>query len=391
MAYRLFLLLWGEDFIARWAAWARPSLLTPGNLPALAENGPPSLDVYTDRSSQAALGAALAPLAGLMETRMHFLDDMRAQGRPLMEHAARLRPPEFKYEIQAVCARHFIDGALAEGSPATIFLDSNFILGDGTLAAVDARRRAGARAVLVSVSRIETEAASHALDGLFAHDRAPGPRALARVTLDHPHPASAAFFVDSPCFTPYPSQLFWRVGTDGILIHAFIPHPLMVVAAAPMRQFQSTPDYDMALRAAPDTAIHLAGDSDDMLLCKFSSAEHLGERQAGPPPSPVNLALFALAATHHRHRTLARKPIRIHAGHIDPASWREAEAEAQRLFEAMDERIRFIAANAGRLDAKFLFHLKSHLGPIEDYLSPQVEPAELARLAGLAGEGNHAA
>ena len=34
----------------------------------------------------------------------------------------------------------------------------------------------------------------------------------------------------------------------------------------------------------------------------------------------------------------------------------------------------------GPLDARLLLYFKSHLGPIEDFISPQLEPAALRRL-----------
>ncbi len=381
VSYHFFVLVWGKEFVRKFVEVTLPFQLTPGNLPGLGQTARMTYWIYTDRASEAAFRPEIHALEDMAEVEFRHLEEITAGDEPLLEAVGGLEPPELKYEIQKHCLRHLIERLPMDGSAALVILDSNLILGDGTLRAMGLRRDQGKKAVTVSFLRLSEERALPGLRRLMADGGAgTGPRQIMPIALAGLHRAAREFFVDAPCFTPYPSQLFWSVGAGGALAHSFIPHPLMVTVTPPIRHFQSTADYDMALRACPDEALYLCPDSDEMLVCKISSDAHMFERPAGPPPSPENLALFALTATHHRHRALARQSVRFHADDLDE-SWIPAERQADQLMTAIDDRISAISANAGRLDARFLMHLKSHLGPIEDYMSPGLEPSALAHLA----------
>ncbi|HJO58402.1 MAG TPA: hypothetical protein QF772_09305, partial [Nitrospinaceae bacterium] len=53
--------------------------------------------------------------------------------------------------------------------------------------------------------------------------------------------------------------------------------------------------------------------------------------------------------------------------------WEIAESESRRFVEAIYKTIELMIANAPKNDPKSLVHLKSFLGPIQDFMSPQVQ------------------
>ena len=249
LAYDFFVLVWGEPFVQNFVETTLPAQLSPGNLPALSRAADVTYHIYTDRASEAALTAGAQDARDHARLEFHFFDELSTtDGNSFLAHARDLRPPEYKYEIQNLCARHLFDLVGDDDRRAFVVVDSNMILSEGSLAAMHARRRAGWKAVMVNALRLSQEGALAALRSMEGHGNGYSPRQLVRLALENPHHIAENSFADSDPFTPYPSQLYWRVGDDGILGRAFLPHPLMVCQHPALKNFQSTMDYDLALR-----------------------------------------------------------------------------------------------------------------------------------------------
>ena len=386
MKYHVFVLVWGEPFAGAHLELALPFLMMPGNLPALAAAAGVDFHIYTDRETAPMLEAGSAGLDAHCRRRIHIMEDIRVRGVSPLAHAAGIAFPEYKYVLQRECVRHLHETVKGEGAAAVIFLDSNFILSDGSLAALDQRRRQGYAAAAVNVLRLSETTAAPVLRQRLGQNTPVDGRQLAAVGLAATHHFTDAFCVDAENFTPYPSQLIWRLGDGGLLTRAFLPHPLMAPLAPEMARSQSTMDYDMALRTTPDEKIYVAADSDEMLVCKLTGDDHRAARQSGPPPTAENLALFLLTGTNRRHRLFARVPIYFHAGEAHQDYARLA-AESAALVDASYNFIDLIASRSAGLDASALFYIKSFFGPIEDYMSPQLEPGALEALRQLSMAG----
>ena len=138
----------------------------------------------------------------------------------------------------------------------------------------------------------------------------------------------------------------------------------------------------MALRSATDERIFVAADSDEIFVAKLSGDEHQSARKAGPPPTAENIAAFLLSGTNRRHRVFANVPIYIHDGepHSDLA---KAARQSEQLVATSYDLIDAVATRGTGLDASALLYLKSFYGPIEDYISPQLEPGALDALRRL--------
>lgn len=386
MKYHAFVLVWGAPFAAAHLQMALPFLMMQGNLPALAADADVAFHIYTDAETLPMLEAGSAGLDAFCRRRIHVLEEIQVRGASPLAHARGIEFPEFKYALQRECVRHLYETVKQDGEAAVIFLDSNFILSDGSLAALHQRRRQGYEAAAVSVLRLSEPKAKPLLLGRLRQETQVGPRELVAIGLEAPHHFTDAFRVDAENFTPYPSQLIWPVGDDGLLTRAFLPHPLMVPLGPEIARSQSTMDYDMALRTTSDEKIYVAADSDEMLVAKLTGDDHQAARQAGPPPSPENLALFLLSCTNRRHRLFAGVPIYFHAGEAH-ADFGKVAAQSELLLDASYDFIDVIAARSAGLDASALLYVKSFFGAIEDYMSPQLEPVALEALRQLAIAG----
>tara|TARA_B100000315_G_scaffold259491_1_gene315760 strand:+ start:1992 stop:3146 length:1155 start_codon:yes stop_codon:yes gene_type:complete len=375
MRYDVFVTVWGQDFVEKFVEFSLGSQLAAGNIPALAEQADIHYHIYTDRESRDFFEPALDALSKFAEPHFYFYDEIPYGGGRLDQAIANSEPSTIKHNVQRITAQHML--SRLEDATA-ILLDSDFIIADGSLARLHELRLQGKRAVSTMLMRLDQDSAAPILrQNLSAHL---SPRALVRLCLDHMHPIFAGYFVDAAQPTSYPSQLNWRVGqkdnVSGVVTHCLFPHPLMVMpdplGGESASKYFSTMDYDYALRAvADDDAIYLSPSSDEILICKLSPAAYLADNEIGDSPSIDRMAHFILNNSNIRHRLFMDQAIHFIAD--DEGDWEGLSGEADRFIEAAYKALELMVAQLSTGDATTLLHLKSFLGPIEDFLSPQVQ------------------
>ncbi len=371
MRYDVFVTVWGHDFVEKFVEFSLGSQLASGNLPALAGQADIHYHIYTDRESREYFEPALAELGKYTEPHFYFYDEIPFGGGSLDQAIANSEPSTIKHNVQRITAQHMLSHM--EDS-AAVLLDSDFIIADGSLARMHELRLDGKRGISTLLMRLDQDGAAPILrQNLTDHL---SPRALVRLCLDHMHPIFAAYFVDAEQPTSYPSQLNWRVGDSGVVAHCLFPHPLMVMpdksGGAGASKYFSTMDYDYVLRAvADDEAVHLSPSSDEILICKLSPANYLADNKTGDPPSIDRMAHFILNNSNIRHRRFMAETIRFVAD--EKGDWEDCIDETDRFVEAAYKALELMVGQLPTGDAATMMHLKSFLGPIEDFLSPQVQ------------------
>ncbi len=370
MRYDFFVTVWGRNFVEKYENFSLASQLFSRNIPALAERCPITYSIYTDRASEGDLAETRRRLGKYADVRLIFFEDLPHGGGRLSDAVVNSDPALVKHNVQGITANHLMAEAAKEPESAVVLLDSDFIFSNGSLIAMHAHREAGARAVAVMFARLSTEGAASPLAQAIgrAGDEGLDWPALVRLGLAHPHPIARRFFFDAEDFSAYPTQINWPVGEAGFVTHCFFPHPLMVTPGA--AYYSSTMDYEVLLRSADDEAIHLVRSSDDIMLCKMTNDAYLADQDHLGAHGIERMAHFAINNTNLRHRLFMAQPIRFSAGGAEHV-WAEIEGQSTAFVEAIYKGAELLLANLEPGDAKSLVYLKSFLGPIEDYLSPQ--------------------
>lgn len=369
MRYDIYVTVWGERWVRRWQELSLASQLAGGNLAALAAEADVAYWVYTDAASADLFDEARAEIERFGEFRLLTYEDVAYRGGTVADALAASDPAIAKHNVQRLTSQHFLRAAAESAETAMVLLDSDFVFSAGSWADMHAKRLAGIRAYAVMMTRLVEETAAPIVraggEGAFDACR------LVGLCAEHLHPIARGFFVDAEPFTPYPSQLNWRAGEAGFVTHCFFPHPLMVIPDKGAYRYSSTMDYDYALRAvADDAAIHLVPSSDDMLMLKLTPEAYLAGRPAGARPTIETMAAFVVDNTNIRHRRFAETPIR-YVAQEDEAAFAAAEALSARFMEAVYLAAELIIARV-QAEPRVLAYAKSFLGPIEDYMSPQV-------------------
>jgi hypothetical protein len=374
----VYVTVWGAVYVDKYLTYSLASQLTPGNIPALALGGNEVVyHIYTDRASEAHFHPGIEALSRHCDVRFHFYEDVPFKGASLAEAMANSPPETVKHNVQRLTSLRFLAEAGEAKSDAAVLLDSDFVFSENSWPAMIEARRSGAQAFCAMFLRLDEQVAAPRLKDRLGAGLSG--REIVSIGLDALHPIARAMFVDADPFTSYPSQLNWRVGAQGeagFVTHCYFPHPMLTRPRAGLR-YSGTMDYEYALRAVgDDSKIVLARSSDEFLVCKMTPSSYLAGQPRGGNVNIADLARFAVSNTNLRHRLFMAQPIRFVARGTD-AEWEGVEAQSTRLVEAIYAAAEVILGTA-RTDARTMVFLKSFLGPIEDFASPQTA----ARLKG---------
>ena len=375
MRIDVYVTVWGAAYVDKYLTYSLASQLTPGNIPALARDGIEFVyHIYTDRTSEALFHPGIAALARHADVRFRFYEDISYKGVSLAEAMVNSPPETVKHNVQRLTSLRFLAELGETASDAAVLLDSDFVFSEGSWPTMIAARREGAEAFCAMFLRLDEHAAAPLLKNRIGGGLSG--REIVAIGLEALHPIARAMFVDADPFTSYPSQLNWPVnerggasGRAGFVTHCYFPHPMLSKPRSGLR-YSGTMDYEYALRAVSDNSkIVLARNSDDFLVCKMTPASYLAEQPRGNVAGIADLARFAISNTNLRHRLFMDQSIRFIAGGTE-ADWAETETRSQRFVEAIYAAAEVILGTA-RTDARTMVFLKSFLGPIEDFASPQ--------------------
>ena len=349
--------VWGSEYTRTFLEVMLPSLLAPGNLPAIPNRGRSVYRIFTlDDDVQAIKeSAAYAALASLMAVEVSVISV----------------PDENKYHRASDCYRESFRKA-SQAQAAIVMLGPDVVVADGSIDAMLRLLNAGKRAILVLGVRTVKESLMPELLSRYAEDgflRVPK-RDLAKLALDHLHPITESHMFDGDSPNYHASGLFWRVGDEGLLLHGFHLHPIAVHAPTFSGEFQNTIDNDMVEKAnLPDDEVHVVTDSDEILCFEMSSRDY---SFATPERGGMRgLVTSVLSATTKFHWKIVQVPIRVHAGKTTASDWKRTEQRAQyvikRILDSCEESIRLAAWARGDFrDASIVDRLHMMIRAISD-------------------------
>ena len=322
----LLLPVWGSRHVAQFLDCSLPTLLWPGNLPALTAALPCDFTVLTCSADAARF--ADHPnwqLLGLLcPVRIVAIDDLVSEA-------------SYAVTLTLAYARAVRAAGPAALDTGFLFLVSDFLFADGALAAVLERWRRGASAVLSGNFRVPAEAVAEAWPGGSISPDAPlGPRALLRWSLDHLDPASRSAIVNSG-YQPdtAANRLFWRVDDDTLIGRFYLAHMIGIRPEVTVFRVGAACDYSFVPELCPSGRVELMTDSDEFFVTEMVPAA-----EAAPPADDrrtfdaARLARDLSRWTTAQHRANAQVTVLFHAAE-PPASTMSIRTEADATIAAV--------------------------------------------------------
>lgn len=330
------LVVWGEAFTELFLHGCLPSLLSPGNIPAMASNARSVFNIHTTAADAARMSASpsIERLRQHIPVRFHVIDE--ADESELTGGN--------RYDLLAAFHREAHAAALADDA-LLIFLSPDILLSDGSMQAVERRVAAGNEVILITGIRTVLEEvrpwfeAQTGADGTMTL----GSEALVEVALRSLHTLTQGNLWGGHRFhSDWPSQIFWKDGTDLLIAHCWQLHPLVVRPHRRSSVFHQTIDGDFLERAVNEDAhVHIMQDSREFCFLELSRHDHgtSTPRRLGPF-DPSRFRAWAAQILLPNHRKFVRYPIVYRAGAIAP----------ERLDAALDRTSATVGALLRQID-----------------------------------------
>jgi hypothetical protein len=331
-AITLLLPAWGFRYVRQFLEFGLPTLLAPGNVPALAQALPCTFVILTTSEDEAYIREhrSFARLSAVCRTEVRRIDHL-------------VTGSNYSTTITLAYTEAVRAAGPAMVDTCFVFLVSDYVVADGSLASVLRAMRAGASAVLVGNCQVIAE---DAMAWLRAHlDAASGAlvlpaRELMRWALAHLHPATVANVVNFPLFhNAHTNRLFWRVDAGTLLGRFYLMHMVCIRPEVTAFNIGSSCDYSFVPEMCPSGNVVMMTDSDDYLVIEMQPEGHESGFLRPGPLRPSVLARTLGEWTTARHRQNAGTSVILHAAGR-PASLAATEAEVDAYVRQVVRAIR---------------------------------------------------
>lgn len=307
--------VWGDWHVDVFLRVNVPTMLAAGNLPALVRQVDVVYTIYTTNRDRSRIVASPAFQAMAQLMPVHFMplnaDDI---GAPTATHHR-----VWQWGIDEARKR----------DAHVILMPPDVVWSDGSLGHLGALVAAGKKAIFLNwhVRSVEDTFVPAFIAKFPCENQsiAVGARALVRLSLDHVHPMTGAYFRSSPNFPHHPEMIFWPVSNEGLLMRVLALVPFVFQPNA----IELTPQRTVARYASADD-LHFVVDSDDLYMVSLTEiGKDADWYRLNAPLDPIYLARWWIHFDSPANAPLAAANYRLHFAEPTPLLWRRRETEAR--------------------------------------------------------------
>jgi hypothetical protein len=326
-AIKVLLPAWGMHHVRVFLEFCLPTLLAPGNVPALAKALPCTFVVMTSLEDAPVIREhpTWRRLEAICPVEVKLIDDLITDGN----HTT---------TITLAYARAVRETGLQSLDTLFIFLVSDYLVADGSLANVLAHLQAGASGVLAGNFQIVAEDAMPLLrrriDATKVEIALP-PRELLSWTLGQLHPATMANIVNfTLTHNEHANRLFWRVDENTLIGRFYLMHMIGIRPEVTNFVVGSSCDYSFIPEMCPSNNVVVIKDSDEYLVLELQPRDHESHDLRLGPFDPKHLAATLSEWTTARHRENVQHTLVYHAADI-PNDIAEGVADANTFVDTV--------------------------------------------------------
>src|SRR5262245_32650578 len=331
-AAKLMVPVWGYQHVRQFLEPSLPTLLAPGNVPALAAALDCEFIILTSEEDRDYIRehAGFKRLAHVCRTQIRLIDHLITDGN----HSTTITIA-YTEVVRSVGA--------AMVDTCFFFLVSDYVVADGSFRSALQRMMAGASAVVVGNFQVDENEASPWLREKLSTDRLSlslTPRELMHWALRHLHPAAIANTVNIPLsHNSHTNRLFWRVDGTTVLGRFYLMHMLCLRPEGTDFQIGASCDYSFVPEMCPSGNVDFITDSDDYLVIEMQPRGHESIFLRPGPLRPKVLARSLAEWATATHRANAHRSLIFHAEEVPPGI-DKAIAEANAFVENVECMIR---------------------------------------------------
>ena len=365
---QILLPVWGERYTRDFLELSLPSLMAPGNLPALSKLGRCTFVLLAPVGDADVIGKS--PLWALLRAccavRVQYIDNLISQSSSTVLTLA------YAWAIREV-GRQALDTCF-------VLLVADYVVSDGSLLAVVERIFSGANGVLAGNFQVTREVALPSLEkrkndaGVLAVPS----RTLVEISLKALHRTTLTDIVhEGRSLKAETNRLFWRVDDHCMVGRFFLMHMIAIRPEISDFIIAAPSDYSFIPELCPSANITHMTDSDDYFVVECQPQDcTLQTTAAGRiEPRSVAKALASWATTSHRDN--ARHALVFHA---DGPSPQVADAIA-----ASEIFVSEVRADSAALPMPFRHH-PLWARALDYHLTTARMEQDLTRLAAITGD-----
>jgi SAM-dependent methyltransferase len=310
-AVRLLLCMWGYSYVREFLESSLPTLLSPGNLPAIADKLPTEFVFLTSIDDQPFITEhpAFKRLAEICTVTIHPIDHVITDGN----HST---------TITLAFAEAVRDSGDAMIDTCFFFLVSDYVVADGSLANALDRMLRGASAVVVGNLQVALEDALPWLqERLAGHEQSLtlSSRELMKWALNGLHPIVLANIVNIPfSHNTDSNRLFWRVDGNTVIGRFYLAHMLCIRPEVTDFVIGASCDYSFVPEMCPSGNVETITDSDEYLVVEIQPRSHEAKFIRPGPVEVGPLAKSLSEWTTRLHRENAHRTVYFHAADLPP-------------------------------------------------------------------------
>ena len=304
--------IWGERYIEEFSRISLLSFLSPGNLPALAQTSDLEVLILTSEASLEVFHRepAFKALQAICSVKFIVIDDLIATGN-------------YGVTLTLAYARGIQDSGAEQTNTYFVFMNSDFVLADGSLKTLSAKIAAGQPCIMAPSLRACSEAVMPVLANSV--DRATGylalpSRKLVQIAFDNLHPTVIGKTVTQNfirCTTH--NQIYWQVDPATFLGRYHLIFMLAIKPERPMPPVNSYCDYGFVPELVPSGTFAILNDSDDFFMLELQPARQERQYLLCGRPNLREIARELSVWTTREHRRFADVDVVFHAGDLPPS------------------------------------------------------------------------
>jgi hypothetical protein len=362
--------VWGERYIGDFLGYGLPSLLAPGNLPALSRLAPctfvllaPARDAAVIQSNE-----LWARLRDCCSVRVVPIDDLISRASSTVLTLA-----------YALAIRETRERAL---DTCFVPLVADYVISDGSLLAVVKHVFAGASGVLAGNFQISREVALPRLEAERGDNGvlAIAPKSLVEISFNALHRKTLGEIVgEGGGIGPETNRLFWRVDPHCMVGRFYLMHMIAIHPEVLDFTIASPSDYSLIPELCPSGEIVRMTDSDDYFVVECQPQEDGAQASAG---ERIESALFAKALAFWAtamHRENAYHAVIFHSRALPP---RLAD-----VLVASDAFVSEVEANSSRAALPFRDHPVWRRA-LDHHMATAERSQDLGRLAAITADAS---
>jgi hypothetical protein len=310
MRAQLLLPVWSYRYIRQFFQFGLPTLLAPGNLPALAQKLDCEFIILTSTEDVEYIcrHPVYRRLSEVCPTSIRAIDHL-------------IMGSNHSTTITLAYTEAIRAAGPAALDTCFFFLVSDYIMANGSLDhAIDYMRK-GASGVLVGNFQVALEDALPWLEDQSVSGGALvlPPRELVRWGLSNLHPTTIANTVNfGLSHNSHTNRLFWRVDGDTLLGRFYLMHMLCIRPEVTDFVIGSSCDYSFVPELCPSGNVVVVCDSDEYAVVEMQPRDHEASFLRSGPLNATKLGRSLSEWTTARHRANAAYSVIFHAGDFPP-------------------------------------------------------------------------